>query len=380
MLYSQRKGSLCSSILFAASVCAQRERLGRALSILLIFMLAAWLIVSCNLPAGALETGAPVPPEKFSDDYYKVYGTPNLTASLDKSRLYQGEETRINLALTNRGRVDSFEANEEPAANRREEILAAQRELELEKARTVAQDVSVRLIAENESAIEIKRSVTFSGNIREGQTSPWLEFPLEVYENARPGVYRLIAQINYTYQKDVAVKEDDDRPENPDVYYWYNSQSQIVPLDLTVERRSGAEFQILSLTPTALRAGSESNVIRIAIRNVGDDTAHDIVARLRPESGIYVSVDQSPIPALQPEEEAELLYKLDVSRDAVPEKDYQLRVLFEFSDSYRDDLTDRENAYLRIEPEDDNRVLLAGIFLVLLALTLLLILKKRGRI
>ncbi|MEM0498869.1 MAG: hypothetical protein QW781_05165 [Methanothrix sp.] len=31
----------------------------------------------------AAETGAPVPPEMFGDDYYKVYGTPDLTVSLE---------------------------------------------------------------------------------------------------------------------------------------------------------------------------------------------------------------------------------------------------------------------------------------------------------
>jgi len=173
---------------------------------LILFVFAAYLILSLSSipPALAAQSGAPIPPERFSADYYKVYGTPNLTASLDMSRIYQGEATVLTMTLTNRGRITSFEINEEPAANKREEILAAQRELELEKQRTVAQDVSVLLRAENESAIDIKRSVAFPGNIREGQTSPRLEFPLEAFENALPGSYRLLAQVNYTYQKAVS--------------------------------------------------------------------------------------------------------------------------------------------------------------------------------
>ncbi len=344
---------------------------------LVIFMLAALVILSVQ-PAQAAETGAPIPPERFSADYYKVYGTPNLSISLDRERIYQGEETPLSMILTNRGRITSFEINEEPAANKREEILAAQRELELEKQRTVAQDVSVLLRAENESALEIKRSVAFPGNIREGQSSPRLEFPLEAFENARPGAYRLIAQINYTYQKDVVAKEDEDRPENPDIYYWYESLSQIIPIDLIVERRSGARFLVLNVTPTSLRPGSEENVIRIRVKNVGDDQASDLVARLRPESGLYVSVDESPIPALLPQEEAELLYKVDVSKDALPGKNYQLRILFQFSDSRRDDLTDWENAYVRIEDGDNDWTVAAALFiLVLLAAALIIVARKR---
>lgn len=340
---------------------------------------AAVLLLSCIPSSMAAEAGAPIPPEKFSDDYYKVYGTPNLTVSLDQTRVYQGDPTSLFLTLTNLGRITSFQVNEEPGANKREEIIAAQRELELEKQRTVAQDVSLRLVAENESAIDIKRSVAFPGNIREGQTSARLEFPLEAYKNARPGQYQLYAIVNFTYQRDVAVLGDDDRPENPDVFYWYDSLSQTIPLTLTVERRSGAQFAILDVSPPALPAGSQDNVVRIVIKNVGHDAAKDLVARLRPESGIYVSVDESPIPALQPQQEAELLFKLDVSKDAVPGKRYRLMVLFEFSDSYRDDLTDWENAYLVIEPENTARPLAAILLLIVLAAALVIAVKKRGK-
>jgi len=342
-------------------------------------LLAALAIVFSILTVTAVEVGAPIPPERFSDDYYKVYGTPNLSVSLDRSRIYQGEEAVLTLTLTNRGRITSFQINKEPAANRREEILAAQKELELEKQRTVAQDVSLLLRPENESALEIVRQIAFPGNIREGQTSPRLEFPLEAYENAHPGIYQLAAQINYTYQKDVAVEEDDDRPENPDIYYWYDTLSQTIPLELTVDRRSGTRFEVLNVTPAYLRPGSEGNIVRIRVKNVGDDLATDLVARLRPESGLYVSVDESPIPTLEPQEEAELLYKIDVSRDAPSGKNYQLKILFQFSDSRRDDLTDWENAYVRIEDGGSDWALAALIFFALVAVVLLIAVRRRKK-
>ncbi len=326
----------------------------------------------------AFEAGAPIPPEEFGDDYYKVYGTPNLTVSLEKNRVYQGEQTSLFLTLTNRGRITSFQVNEEPGANKREEILAAQKEQELEKQRTVAQDVSLLLLAENDSAIEIKRTVAFPGSIREGQTSVRLEFPIDVYKNTKPGQYRLDAIANYTYQKDVAVKGDEDHPESPDVFYWYDSISQTIPLTLTVERRSEAQFEILDISPFALAAGSQDNVVKIRIKNVGHDTAKDLVARLHPESGIYVSVDESPIPALQPAQEADLFFKIDVSKDAVPEKNYQLKVLYEFSDSYRDDLTDEENAYIGIEPQSSGLPWAAVLLIVVLAVVLIVIVKRRS--
>ena len=334
----------------------------KALSASLLCLLVIALFWSCcPQPSFAYEAGAPIPPEEFGDDYYKVYGTPNLTLSLERTNLDQGDATSLFMTLTNRGRITSFQVNEEPGAGRREEILAAEREQELEKLRTTAQDVSVEMVAENKSAIDIKRAVAFPGNIREGLTSSRLEFPVEVYKNTKPGLYKLYALVNYTYQRDVAVKGDEDHPESPDVFYWYDTLSQVVPITIKVERKSGAEFIVQDISPASLRAGSKDNVVKITIKNVGNDTARDLVARLRPESGLYVSIDESPIPLLAPGSGAELIYKLDVSKDAVPGKRYLIKILFEFSDSFRDDLTDSENAYLSVEPQSTGLLWLIGL-------------------
>lgn len=348
--------------------------------LLRLFCLLFGLLFCCLSVSQALEAGAPIPPERFGDDYYKVYGAPDLTASLERSSIYQGEDTSLFLTITNRGRITSFEVNEEPGANKREEILAAEREQELEKLRTVAQDVSVLLLAENGSAIDIKRAVAFPGSIREGQSSSRMEFPVEAFSLARPGPYRLIAVVNCTYQKDVSVQADEERPESPDVYYWYEALSQRIPLTIQIERRSGAEFEVIDVSPSALAVGSEDNIVRMKIKNIGDDRAVDLVSRLRPESGVYVSADESPIQSLAPGEEADLLFKLDVSKDAVPSKMYQLRLLFEFSDSFRDDLTDSENAYIEIEPQSSSKTTVALGLLMVLAAAALIVAKKRGRI
>lgn len=346
----------------------------------LFSLLVASLFWACLQPSSAYEAGAPIPPEEFGDDYYKVYGTPNLTLSLERTNVDQGDATSLFMTLTNRGRITSFKVNEEAGAGKREEILAAEREQELEKLRTTAQDVSVEIVAENKSAIDIKRAVAFPGNIREGQTSNRLEFPIEVYKNTKPGLYKLYALVNYTYQRDVAVKGDEDHPESPDVFYWYDTLRQTIPITLKVERKSSAEFSVLDISPAALQAGSKDNIVKITIKNVGGDTARDLVARLRPESGLYVSVDESPIPALVPGSEAELVYKLDVSKDAVPGKRYQLKILFEFSDSFRDDLTDSENAYISIEPQGSGQLWLIGLLVVVAAAAAIVILKRKGKI
>jgi hypothetical protein len=70
---------------------------------------------------------------------------------------------------------------------------------------------------------------------------------------------------------------------------------------------------------------------------------------------------------------------MDVSKDVVPRKNYQLKFLFKFSDSYRDDLTDEENAYLRIEPESTGRSWVVVLLFVVSAAALIVIVKRRSK-
>jgi len=90
-----------------------------------------------------------------------------------------------------------------------------------------------------------------------------------------------------------------------------------------------------------------------------------------------VSVDESPIPILEPQEEAELFYKIDVSKDALPGKNYQLKIIFQFSDSRRDDLADWENAYVRIDDGGAEWALAALFILALLAAALIIAARRR---
>ncbi|HOO52612.1 MAG TPA: hypothetical protein PLM24_03185 [Methanothrix sp.] len=334
-------------------------------------------------PTSAVLQGSPNALERFPGDFYKVEGSPDIAATLERARVYQGEETSLYLTLTNRGQVTSIEVNEDPARSAPEEVYAAKVELELENARTSAQDVSVSLLvpgSREDAPLEVKRQVAYAGTLREGQVSPRLEFPIEVYENAPPGDYDLLAVVNYTYQWDVATKPESSRPENPDIFYLYESKSQTLPLKVRVERESGAEFEVLEIDPKGLKVGSTDNVVRVTIENVGDDYAKDLVARLRPESGIYVSVDESPIPLLRSGETAELVYKLDVSKDAVPEKIYSFTILFEFSDSKSDDLTETEHAYLRIEDDGSWVIVFAVALLALVAAGVVVHRRKKGRV
>lgn len=288
-------------------------------------------------------------PAQFSGDWYEVSGGPYLQVSLARSSVYRNENSSIDLTVTNIGRVTSFKVLTQPETSRPEEMLAAQKELQLEALRSTAQDVSVRLVAGNGSAMNLKRELAYAGSLRDGQVSSVLNYPVEVYENTEPGDYTLLAVTNYTYQQDVAVKPHSDSPENPDVFYWYNSASQTIPITLHIEKRSQVDLKALSATPGTLTVGSKNNIVKVVIQNQGTDTARDLVARLRPETGIYVDMDESPIPALGPGEKADLVYKVDVSKDAVDGRPYRFTLLFDFSDAYRKSLQDSDYVYIDLQ-------------------------------
>ncbi|MHC1625707.1 MAG: COG1361 S-layer family protein [Methermicoccaceae archaeon] len=328
----------------------------------ILFTLTLLFILLCP-PSSAAVQGTPHPLEHFANDFYKVKGSPDISVSLERSSIYQGEKTSLFLSVMNRGRITSIEVNREPTTTKNEEVYAASRELEMERERTVAQDISIRLFASNGSVLDIKREVAYAGSLREGQVSSRLEFPVEVYENTPPGSYTLYAIVNYTYQRDVAAEEDADRPQNPDIYYWYESVSQTIPLTIEVQRESKVKFEVVSVSPEHLEVGSSDNVVNVLIENVGNDTARDVIVRLRPESGVYVDVDESPISVLAPHERAELKYRLDVSKDALAGRLYSLTLLFEYSDTYRDGLEDSEHVYVILEPAS-NRYLQWGLFVV----------------
>jgi hypothetical protein len=341
------------------------------------------LLLAGSSPSYAILQSSPNALENFPGDYYKLDGGPDLIATLEKSTLYQKESTSLFLTLKNRGIINSIKVNEEPSSSLPEEVYAAKLELDLEHAKTTAQDISVSLtmpFSANESPLEIKSEVAYAGSLKEGQISNMLAFPVEVYKKAVPGDYTLYATVNYTYQQDVAVKPYSGRPQNPDIYYLYQSASQVVPLQLHIARRSGAEFEVLNMTPASLQIGSKENVIKMAVENIGHDTAYDLVARLRPESGIYVSIDDSPIPALAPGEKAELVYKIDVSKDAVAGKRYMLDILFDFSDSFRENMTDTEHAYLMVKSGGFSTSTVVGVLATVVAAAAIvqLLRKRRG--
>jgi len=75
----------------------------------LLLLALTLLIVHLTVSAAVLQ-GSPNVLERFPGDYYKVEGSPEIAASLERATVYQGEETSLYLALTNRGNLGGLVA------------------------------------------------------------------------------------------------------------------------------------------------------------------------------------------------------------------------------------------------------------------------------
>jgi hypothetical protein len=92
-------------------------------------------------------------------------------------------------------------------------------------------------------------------------------------------------------------------------------------------------------------------------------------------------MDESPISLLQPGEKAELVYKVDVSKDAIAGKLYRFTLQFDFSDRYRKNLQDSDYAYIYVQPSL-GEIIFQYWWVMVIAATLIvlaLIFRIRGR-
>ncbi|HWR25328.1 MAG TPA: hypothetical protein VN278_03740, partial [Methanosarcina sp.] len=96
-------------------------------------------------------------PQSFDlgKNYYNVYGSPDLNATIIGSNEFdRGQTATLNLDLMNRGKLLGFKNDRTPYGPN--EIYAAQTEMKLESAIVDATGVIASLSAEPDSPVEIK--------------------------------------------------------------------------------------------------------------------------------------------------------------------------------------------------------------------------------
>ncbi|MEM2933788.1 MAG: hypothetical protein QXL78_02555 [Methanocellales archaeon] len=344
--------------------------------IIYTLLILLFLIVQVQVQAQAIPQNL----DKFLNDYYDVTGKPNLNATLQQNEFEPGEHAILYITLLNSGKLEKFEVNKQANASKQAEVIAAQKEQQLENEATTAFSIVLTLNKGNQSdPYKLKANTAFAGTLRSGLASTPIPFKIEVEDNAPLGEYELILSLTYDFQRDVAVEENYENPNAPNIYYWYDQASKNITLKLKIAQEAKAEFEVVEVRPSSFKVASEDNLIWVELKNKGSESARDLVAMLRPAPGIYVDSAESPIAELKPGEARELVYKIDVDKDALPGKSYQMKLELKFYDPYGNEL--RDHAYFYIETQEKAAQIpgldIATLVAALLILYLYILTKRR---
>ena len=275
------------------------------------------ILISC-VPASSAVSPAP---EGFSfgENYYTVYGNPNLSASLVGDNLFdRGEEVTLNINLMNKGVITSFRSDNDFALNDADTDLnkkLEQTEMQYESMQTTAIGIVASLVSQHPE-IRIKSGPQEAGTLATGEKlESTLKYNIEISEDAKPGLYPLGLGMLYGYQKNVQVdgeNETDTGIKNLEVGLWYDTMMQNAVIIIEVD--SKADFDASDAIGT-LHSGEE-NVISVTYSNTGDLPVKDAVVRISVIDPFSTSDDQAYLGDVAPGEKAIAKFKLKVDEGA----------------------------------------------------------------
>ena len=286
------------------------------------------------LIAAASAQNTYIPFELGGDNYYTMYGSPDISASVSGTDEFErGDTVSIYLDLTNYGRILGFKEDLTPQDPKEFALAAA--ELQEEYKKPTALGITASLSSDNPQ-IETKSADQVVQSLKSGdKTESPLKFTIKIGEHAPAGIYPLSLNLSYDYQDNVRVQASklvtsgsSPTLANYQVSYIYQKANQTVPIIITVKKQ--ADFVIMNATGV-LSAGVKKAQIQATYKNIGEDTVKDAIARLSIFKPFSSTDDQAFIGTLSPGEEKAVVFRLDVDSDATP-KDYGINSEIKYTD------------------------------------------------
>lgn len=282
----------------------------RRLVMIIIFIL---IIPAC---AGASSDFLSIPPQ-HTTNYYEAYGTPSISGSMISDPEFEKGETRtIEISLANRGITHGFELNTAPDEPR--EVELAQKEMEMEKMRTVAYGLNVELVSST-PYIEINpetSAYTFDA-LKPGMVlEKPLKFTIDIKRNAPAGRYLLKLPVSYQYRSQVRTATGEevmrgiaDRTHAS----YYKKDSKNIEIPVTVKK--SAQFKITNASGQV--PVGNTGTINITYKNIGETTAEDASARLIIMDPLSAEKPAARLGDVEPGETATASFKLTAGAGAV---------------------------------------------------------------
>ena len=347
-----------------------------AMKRLMVLVLITLLLMS---PQVLAQEERSVPPNiwRFDDDYFTVYGSPEMVVSIAGSSEYDKDDSAtIQIRIMNQGKIGGFESEDEPGCAN--EIALSKMEREMEYGVTTAVGVIASLSAEG-SPLDIKTPPQSAGSLLSGQVSEPLQFEIKVWDSAAAGRYQLLVNLTYQFQKDVQV--DGNATSNTvDSIMLYQEVTE--SHDVSIIVRKQADFKAVLVDSDLLP--ESSGILSITFRNTGEETASRATARLRLRDPLSSTDYTAFMGDMLPGDDVRTRFNIDVDPDATA-KTYSIKAEIEYEDSEGKTVVS-DTIYVPAqvrEPEEkanifENPFLLGGGVLVLATLMIYVYMKRRG--
>ena len=339
----------------------------------------AILLLSCISIASASIDEDVV--DEIASDYYDVYGSPHLVANFACDEVFdRGEEATLYVSILNDGKITGFESNEDDIDDDLEEYgetltrayMAS--ELSSDRAITTADSMTATLsLVDPNAPIDIKDDTLLLGSLSAGKSlSTPAQFPIEIYDNAKAGIYDLRLNISYRSQRDSAVT-----PPYGDTYYWYEDMNQTMILHIVVEEEP---YFKISNVESDLKAGDE-NTINVTYTNTGEQVARECIARISVVDPFTTTDDQSYLGDMNPGESKTAVFDVNVADDATI-KDYSISSEIKYKDIHDESqYSDNLKVPVNVNPAEEMNASVAVGFVVLVGIigTPVYLIKKKKK-
>ncbi len=337
-----------------------------------MILLAAISLLIVTVPAQAAF------PEYFDvgDNYYTVYGGPNISASLlGDGEFYRGDTVTVNINLMNRGLITGFKSEESIDPDIKLEQKLQQTEMSYEAQKTTAIGIIATLVS-LDPAVKVKTGPQEAGSLVSGQqTEDPVQFTIEIAKNARAGVYPVMLNLLYGYQENVQISgenETDLGVTDLEVGLWYEIKSQNLTIPIMV--KDEADFEVVEISGSMV--AGEENLLYVTYKNVGELPVTDATVRISVSDPFSTTDDQAFIGSLTPGESALAKFNLKVD-DTATTKMYGINSEIKYEDvDGHDRISDNIKIQVETLPavssiEKFKNVLLIGFVVVLLIVVVL---------
>jgi len=291
----------------------------------------------------------------FGDNYYTVFGGPDISATLlGDNEFSRGDTVTLNIEMMNKGMISGFRSEKD--LDFEDEVVdraLQQAEMQYEAQAVTAIGILATLRSEDPN-IKVKSGPQEAGTLKQGKeaASP-SKFTIEISKNAPAGTYPLTLELSYAHQANVQVSGDDFNKDiggiiNHEVGLWYENKTQTQTIEVQVKREPYFEASEVKgeLYPEV------GGMLYVTYKNIGEEPAKDATVRVSAGDPFSTTDDQAYLGSLNPGESAVAAFDMDVDEEATP-KPYSLNseILYEDMDGH-DQISDSIKINTEILPAE----------------------------